>query len=195
GKLQALPKNGKAISLWKNRDEGFKNVAQGIRKIIRSFQPKHRPAASSTLIPRRPVYGFVARRDDKGREILEILREELAPGRNQLVTLSGPGGIGKTTLAAEAARGLQKVYEGRVVWSSADGRADFSFPSLLDDIATQLGHAEMRTLAPAEKEEQVRALVSDALVVLDNYETVVETEQRRIEVWFAHTQCSALFTS
>jgi hypothetical protein len=41
----------------------------------------------------------------------------------------------------------------------------------------------------------VRALVADALVVLDNYETVAEPERRRIESWFARTQCSALFTS
>jgi tetratricopeptide (TPR) repeat protein len=146
-------------------------------------------------VPRPPSFGFVARRDAQGRDIVERLREELAPGRNQLVTLSGPGGIGKSTLASQAARELQETYGRRVVWSSADGRADFSFPSLLDDIATQLGRAELRTLAPAEKEEQVRAVVADALVMLDNYETVAEAEQRRIEAWFEHTQCSALFTS
>lgn len=152
-------------------------------------------ALPPSSVPRPPVFGFVARRDAQGRDIVERLREELAPGRNQLVTLSGPGGIGKSTLAAQVARELQETYGRRVVWSSADGRADFSFPSLLDDIATQLGRAELRTLAPAEKEEQVRALVTDALVVLDNYETVAEAEQKRIEAWFARTQCSALFTS
>jgi tetratricopeptide (TPR) repeat protein len=152
-------------------------------------------ALPPSSVPRPPSFGFVARRDAQGCDIVERLREELAPGRNQLVTLSGPGGIGKSTLAAQAARELQETYGRRVVWSSADGRADFSFPSLLDDIATQLGHAELRTLAPAEKEEHVRAIVADALVVLDNYETVAATEQKRIEAWFARTQCSALFTS
>jgi tetratricopeptide (TPR) repeat protein len=152
-------------------------------------------ALPSSSVPRPPVFGFVARRDAQGRDIVERLREELAPGRNQLVTLSGPGGIGKSTLAAQAARELQETYGRRAVWSSADGRADFSFPSLLDDIATQLGRVELRTLAPAEKEEQVRALVADALVVLDNYETVAAAEQKRIEDWFKRTQCSALFTS
>lgn len=146
-------------------------------------------------VPRPPSFGFVARRDPQGRDIVARLRDELAPGRTQLVTLSGPGGIGKTTLAAEAARGLQKTYEHRVVWSSADGRADFTHLSLLDDIATQLGSAGLRTLAPAEKEEQVRAVASGALVVLDNYETVAEAERARIEAWFKRTQCSALFTS
>lgn len=146
-------------------------------------------------IPRPPVIGFVARRDERGRDIVGRLREELGPGRGRLLTLSGPGGIGKTTLAAEAARAMQEAYGGRVTWSSADGRPEFSLPSLLDDIATQLGRADLRTLAPAEKEEQVRALVSGALVVLDNYETVAEAGRARIESWLRPTQCSALFTS
>ncbi|HEX7314612.1 MAG TPA: tetratricopeptide repeat protein [Pyrinomonadaceae bacterium] len=153
------------------------------------------PHETPSLIPRPPVVGFVSRRDEQGRDIVERLKEELAPERNQLVVLSGAGGLGKTTLAAEAARGLQDAYGGRVTWSSADGRPDFTFLSLLDDIATQLKRADLRTLAPAEKEEQVRALAADALVVLDNYETVAEAEQRRIEAWFKRTHCSALFTS
>jgi tetratricopeptide (TPR) repeat protein len=87
------------------------------------------------------------------------------------------------------------MYWNRLVWSSALGRADFSLLSILDDIATQLGRADLRTLAPAVKEEQVRALVVGAVVVLDNYETVAETERERIETWFRQTPCSALFTS
>lgn len=195
GKLQALPEGGKAVTLWRNRDEALRSVAKGIRNIVRSFQRKQKSPTVSSHIPRRPAYGFVSRRDDGGRDILTRLKEELAPGREQLLTLSGPGGIGKTTLAAEAARALQEAYGGRVVWSSADGRADFGLSSLLDDIATQLGHAELRTLAPSEKEEQVRAAASGALVVLDNYETVAEAERARVEAWLKQTQCSALLTS
>src|SRR2546423_795853 len=77
------------------------------------------------LIPRPPVIGFVARRDKDGHDIVELLKEELAPGKNQLLSLWGPGGIGKTTLAAEAARALSESYKQRIVWVSADGRADF----------------------------------------------------------------------
>src|SRR5205807_2756640 len=105
--------------------------------------------------------------------------------------------IGKTTLAAEAARELQEAYQNRIVWSSAEGRTDFALLSLLDDIATQFGRAELRTLAPAAKDEQVRALVAEApaLVVLDNYETIADEEKKRIEAWFKAAHCSALFTS
>jgi tetratricopeptide (TPR) repeat protein/energy-coupling factor transporter ATP-binding protein EcfA2 len=197
GKLQALPKNGKAVSQWRNRDEAFKNIAQGIRKIILSFSPKQAASLALTYIPRRPVFGFVARRDAQGNYIVERLKAELAPGQDKLVTLSGPGGIGKSTLAAEIARELEDSYEGRVVWSSADGRADLTLLALLDDIATQLGHADLRTLAPVEKETQVHALVAESatLIVLDNCETIAGEEHKRIEAWFAKAQCSALFTS
>jgi len=34
GKLQALPKDAKALSSWENLDEGMLNVVQGIKKII-----------------------------------------------------------------------------------------------------------------------------------------------------------------
>lgn len=207
--LQALPKDGKAVTLWSNVDAAFLDVADGISRAIEEL--RSRPAvplktpegeetaaketAAAAFIPRPPVIGFVARRDPQGRDIVARLKEEFAPGRTQLVTLSGPGGIGKTTLAAEVARGWQEAYKGRSVWSSADGRTDFTLLSLLDDIATQLGQAGLRTLAPTEKEEQVRALTASALVVLDNYETVAEAEQKRIEEWFKRTPCSALFTS
>jgi tetratricopeptide (TPR) repeat protein len=206
-KLQALPTGTVPITRWPDRDEAFLKVAEGIRRAVeqllssrgerRETSDDTAPPSTPSLIPRPPVIGFVARRDAEGRDIVGRLREELAPGRNQPVTLSGPGGIGKTTLAAEAARELLAAYEGRIVWSSADGRSDFTLLSLLDDISTQLGRADLRTLAPAVKEEQVRALVAEApaLVVPDNYETITDAEKKRIEAWFKTAQCSALFTS
>jgi hypothetical protein len=33
GRIQALPKNGKAITLWSNREAAWENVAEGIRKV------------------------------------------------------------------------------------------------------------------------------------------------------------------
>ncbi|MGB7924220.1 MAG: tetratricopeptide repeat protein, partial [Pyrinomonadaceae bacterium] len=197
GKLQALPKGGKPVTKWRNRDEALTNVAQGIRKVIKSLNPEAAQTATTTFIPRPPVIGFVARRDASGRDIVERLKEELAPKKNQLVTLLGPGGVGKTTLAAETARELRELFGGRIVWSRAEGRADFNLSTLLDDIATQLGRADLRTLAPAAKEAQVYALVANppALVVLDNYETIAPDAQKHIGAWFAQAQCSALFTS
>jgi hypothetical protein len=42
GKLQALPKDGKAVTTWHNQDEAFVNIAKGIRyaiKELRGSQP------------------------------------------------------------------------------------------------------------------------------------------------------------
>lgn len=163
--------------------------------------PKIDDAATSSpvsLIPRPPAVGFVARRDTEGREILVCLKEALAPEKNQLMALCGAGGVGKTTLAAESARALSEDFAKRVAWVSADGRPDFALSTLLDEIAGQLGHPEVRPLPPEQKDEQLRALVAFAptLIVLDNFETIAEGEQARCADWLANrASCSAVITS
>lgn len=37
--LQALPRDGKAVTTWSDRDEAFANVAQGIRDVVARFGP------------------------------------------------------------------------------------------------------------------------------------------------------------
>ncbi|MFL6257011.1 MAG: tetratricopeptide repeat protein [Pyrinomonadaceae bacterium] len=159
-------------------------------------QPEPHSTAASPEIPRHPI-DFVPRRDKEDRDILNLLRGTLSPHDNRLVTLCGPGGVGKTRLAVEATRLLGEAFAQRVVWVSADGRPDFKLSTLLDSIALQFGRRDLLTLAPEVKDEQVRALVveSSTLVVLDNVETIAPDEQRLIEGWFAKAQCSALFTS
>ncbi len=196
GDFQALPSTFEFIVDWKNADAAFADVVEGIEQAVKNLKPVHL-RVGLPIIPRPPVVGFVARRDEQGRDIVERLKEELAPQGNQLVTLLGPGGIGKTTLAAEAARALKEVFGGRIVWSSAEKRADFTISTLLDDVATQLGQEGLRTLAPDAKSAQVYALVADAptLIVLDNYETIVPEAKKPVEDWFTLAGCSALFTS
>jgi tetratricopeptide (TPR) repeat protein len=207
GKLQALPTDAKPVTSWPNHDEAFVIVSEGIERAVETLIANRRSNTAtpdgttkrpaSQFIPRSPIFGFVRRRDTEGRDIVERLKEELAPGKNNLVTLSGPGGIGKTTLAAEATRSLEAEYGSRIIWSSAEKRADFTLHMLLDDISTQTGHANLRTLAPEAKGAEVRTLVADppTIVVLDNCETIAIAEQKRIEEWLATAQCSALFTS
>lgn len=38
GQLQALPKNARAVTTWKNQDEAFTDIAKGIRKVVEGFQ-------------------------------------------------------------------------------------------------------------------------------------------------------------
>jgi tetratricopeptide (TPR) repeat protein len=153
--------------------------------------------ARIVAIPNFLVVGFVARRDADGRDILACLRDELQPHKQQLVVLWGAGGVGKTTLAAEAARALVATFAGRVVWISALGRADFTRSTLLDEVATQLDRADLRPLASDPKAEAVRALLMDAptLVVLDNFETVAESEQKLCAAFLHDAPAPALVTT
>jgi tetratricopeptide (TPR) repeat protein len=149
-------------------------------------------------IPRPPIVGFVARRDSDGRDIVKRLKTELAPQENQLIVLSGPGGVGKTTLASETARAFAQEHDRRIVWVGADGREDFGFATLLDEIATQLGRVDLRPLPLESKEEQVRSVIAAAtpLIVLDNFETVAAAEQIRcVEFLLKRAPCPVLVTT
>ncbi|HZI20242.1 MAG TPA: toll/interleukin-1 receptor domain-containing protein [Pyrinomonadaceae bacterium] len=204
GRLQALPAEGRAISLWRPRDAAFLDVVQGIHRAAEQLLA-HRQAtagrlaasSSPTNIPRSPVVGFVARRDQGGRDILTRLLEELPQGR--LVALWGPGGSGKTTLAAEAARALRTRFPGRLAWVSAFGRTEFSLSSLLDDIITQLAPGVARPPTPEAKEAFVRSLAAESpmLVVLDNLETVTppEEQSRCLDFLSSCPDCPALITT
>jgi tetratricopeptide (TPR) repeat protein len=199
GKLPALPTDARPVTTWENFDEAFLDVAKGIRRAVDQIaQTKTLSLTSSAKIPRPPVTGFVARRDRKGKDIVNMLKEQLAPPQNQLIALWGPGGVGKTTLAAETARALRQSFSNRVIWISSESRADFTFSYLLDEIATQLARPDLRPLAPEPKEEQILTLIAAAplLIVIDNFETIALEEQKRCVNWLAHrSACSVLITT
>ncbi len=154
---------------------------------------------SSPDIPRPPITGFVARRDTEGHDIVERLREELAPEKNQLIVLWGAGGVGKTTLAAETARLLSGFFAGHIIWISAEGRPDFSLSTLLDEIADYFGRVDLRQLVLERKDADVHDVLASAappLIVLDNFETISPKEQDRCATWLAkRANCPALITS
>jgi tetratricopeptide (TPR) repeat protein len=156
-------------------------------------------ALPRSIIPRPPLAGFVARRDENGRDIVERLKEELLPEKEQLMVLWGAGGVGKTTIAAETARAMRDIFTGGIIWTTADGKPDFALSTLLDEIATQLGRSDLRQLAPEPKDEAVHHVLSTApstLIVLDNFETISPAEQEKCARWLANrASCPALITS
>ncbi|HEV2705097.1 MAG TPA: TIR domain-containing protein, partial [Pyrinomonadaceae bacterium] len=156
-KLQALPTDAKAVTLSSNRDEAFLDIVKGIRKVVQDLAVP--PPSVHDPVLRPPCIGFVERVDKHGRNIVNHLIEALAPGRNSIVTLTGPGGVGKTTLATQAALTLREAYGGRVVWSVAEERADYTDGSLFDDIAAQLGNPHPPTLPHDDKAARVRAII------------------------------------
>jgi tetratricopeptide (TPR) repeat protein len=205
-KLQALPTDAKPVTSWGDRDEAFLSVSKAIRKALTELRERkalkklteENHAFTPANIPRPPVVGFVARRDSEGRDIVKRLKEELAPERGQLVVLHGPGGVGKTTLAAETARNLSDLFDGHIVWISADGREAFNLLTLFDEIATQMGRDDLRQLKSEQKAAAVATVLTaeKRLVVLDNFETIAGDEQTRcVEFLSKHVTCPALITT
>jgi Tetratricopeptide repeat/NB-ARC domain len=124
--------------------------------------------------------------------------EDLTQNPPRLTVLWGEGGVGKTTIAAETTRALDGVFGERIVWANAEKRADFTFPTLLNEIATQLGQADLAKLATGPKEQAVRRLLANAptLVILDNFETVAPDDKAPCANFLAtRAQCPALITT
>lgn len=197
GDLQAVPAAERFIVEWPNRNKAFADVAQGIQEVIATLNENNTNLTLESPIPRPPIVGFVPRGDAEGRNIVEQLKDELAPQKPQLVVLWGAGGVGKTTLAGEAARALAANFSQRVVWVSADLRTDLPFTTFLDEIATQLGNEDLRKLAREQKSEAVRTVVATAptLIVLDNFETISADERFQCLDFLRRVPCSALITT
>jgi predicted ATPase len=111
---------------------------------------------SNTNLP-RPASSFLGRE----AELTEVLAR--IGGGARLLTLSGPGGTGKTRLALEAATSLVGQYKAGVFWV---GLASLRDPSLVTEtIAQTLGAKDGLALHIADRE---------LLLLLDNLEQVIE---------------------
>ncbi len=114
-----------------------------------------------------------------------LLDLELSVGQQRLVTLIGPGGIGKTRLALECARNLGSSFADRVCLADLAplSTADFLVPTL----AAALG------LAPASGSaslEQIAASLvgSRILLVLDNCEHLIEAAANAVETLLVYNR-------
>lgn len=96
GKLQALPKDGKAITKWPDQDEAFLDVVNGIRKALETPMLPKVFSLSSALIPNPPIeHNWVGREDANAQ-----LQTWISDPTVTLIGLQGLGGVGKSALAA-----------------------------------------------------------------------------------------------
>lgn len=147
--------------------------------VFDDVEPSVTPALDR--IPREPLIGFVPRRSRNGQDLLEDLKRELTRSGNRVVQICGPGGTGKTTLAAQVARELIPTAEKNVLWLTAEGRSDFSLNTLLNEIAVQLGYPDMRSLGLRDKPRELKSLLRrmPSLIFIDNFEVPDPREQVR----------------
>jgi predicted ATPase/class 3 adenylate cyclase len=111
---------------------------------------------SNTNLP-RPASSFVGRE----REIAEVV--SLLRDGARLVTLTGPGGSGKTRLAIEAATELVPEHRNGVFWIGLATLRDAAL--VLDTISQTLGSKDALAGFIADRE---------MLLLLDNFEQVVD---------------------
>jgi len=107
-----------------------------------------------------------------GREAdVQTLRRWLADPAARVITLIGPGGVGKTRLALELARAIAEEGATRVVFVPLAAIRDPAF--VASAIADALGLADVAAL---DLPRRVRAACEDhpTLMVLDNFEQILD---------------------
>ncbi|MGB5048155.1 MAG: BTAD domain-containing putative transcriptional regulator [Caldilineaceae bacterium] len=152
------------------------------------------PSAAAAEPPTRraaglPVYpiAFVGREKEQAE-----LAQLLADPDCRLATIVGPGGMGKTRLATQTARGHASVFQDGVVFVGLSGVTD---PTLLGTaIAENL--ADFRPGAGRREEQLLDFLAErEMLLVLDNFEQLVEGADFLSQVLHAAPQVKLLVTS
>ncbi|MBA3416212.1 MAG: hypothetical protein H0U10_13405, partial [Chloroflexia bacterium] len=156
--------------------------------------PRDAPASIVPLTPRRSVVGPpvpltpLVGRNREMATARALIREEGA----RVLTLTGPGGIGKTRLALEIAADLGSEFPDGVAWVQLAAIRDPAavIPAVLD--ALGIGQGGLRD----PRADLVRALrEARLLLLLDNIEQVLGAAGDVAEVLVACPEVSVLVTS
>ncbi|HVS13206.1 MAG TPA: protein kinase [Thermoanaerobaculia bacterium] len=150
--------------------------------------PEHEdtPFAGRFSVPDPPTR--LIGRDRELRQVTELLRQKHV----RMVTLTGPGGSGKTRLAIEAAHSMREELSGGVVFVSLAAVHD---PQLVvPSISRELIGSEC-TLEGLVHGARETSTDGDLLLVLDNFEQVVEAAPALGELVTACPRLVLLVTS
>jgi predicted ATPase/predicted Ser/Thr protein kinase len=152
---------------------------------------RERPSNTSQLIPnnlRLQTTEFLGRQE----EIAE-LKQQIANPSIRLVTVLGPGGMGKTRLAQETAnRLLDQFPNGVYLVSLAPLRAENLLPAIADAVNYQFQPQETSDL-----KQQLLAYFREktVLLVLDNFEHLLECSSTLLEILDVAPKLKLLITS
>jgi predicted ATPase len=130
-----------------------------LQPVLPGDRANNLPAANMALIGRKKE--------------LEVVKQLLLQREVRLVTLTGPGGIGKSHFATEVARELADHFPSGVYWVSL---ASISDPNMIASVIAQtLGVRESGGQRPIQslKEHMRRAVTAPLLLLIDNFEHLV----------------------
>jgi predicted ATPase len=167
--------NGALLDLGEHRLKDIEQVVPIFQLGDESFPPLK--TISNTNLP-RPASSFVGRE----RELEEVLAR--IEGGARLLTLTGPGGTGKTRLSIEAASTLVPSYKAGVFWV---GLASLRDPALVTEtIAQTLGAKDGLAAHIGERE---------LCLLLDNLEQVIDAAPELASLVEACPNLTLLVTS
>lgn len=146
------------------------------------------PTAMPVETPMPAAYTRIIGRD---REVAEVVGL-LASGEHRVVTLLGPGGIGKSRLSLEVAEAARPHFPGGAVFVGLENV--FEPRLLLPTIAYALGIRDGGDLSVEDR--LALALASRrVLLVLDNFEQLVDAAAELVRLYALAPQASFLVTS
>ncbi len=177
-----------AVSMRSRATGGAKRATAAISATAPAPPSPGPTAPHSTLPGRRPFFG-------RTEELRTIARYLLPEDRSWGVVLDGPGGMGKTALALEAAHRAPAEHFPLKLWITAktrellpegerplrDHRVE-SYHALLNEIGLALGRDDIPKAVPEVRPQLVRHALASyrALLVLDNLETFTPSERRAV---------------
>jgi predicted ATPase len=120
------------------------------------------------------------------------VRELLASGEDRLVSLVGPGGIGKSRLAIEVAHASVDLFPDGIHFVLLEGVLEGGL--LLPTIAYSLG---VRDSGDVDLEERIARAIGGkrVLIVLDNFEQIVDAAPVLVRLYSAVPNAAFLVTS
>lgn len=155
-------------------------LSESIRGAMGPTRETATPSAPAPTTMRTYTTSFVGREADS-----EALRAVLL-GADRLVTLVGPGGVGKTRLALEVARSLTGSFRGGVRF--ADLAATHTIEGVCQEVGRALGiplFANGDQATSAGELGRVLASRPATLILIDNFEHVTKHAPATLARWLA----------
>lgn len=143
-------------------------------------------AASETPMP--AAYSSIIGREAEAADVVRLLTS----GAHRVVTLLGPGGIGKSRLSLEVAEAARAHYPGGTVFVGLENV--FEPRLLLPTIAYALGIRDGGDL-PVEERLALALGTRRVLLVLDNFEQLVDAAAELVRLYDLAPGASFLVTS